>query len=124
MRPRLLALMVFAVAVGACGAESVSTPFGVDLLVETAPADGCMDALATGRLVPDQRSGLGIDAGGSLISVMWPFGYSAVYAEDTLWLVDPAGLLIASEGDLIQMGGGSGRGGLFYACSGSIERVN
>lgn len=121
---RAIAVMVFALAAGACGPEAASTPFAVELLVQTAPAQACMDALATGRLEPDARSGLGIIAGNERISVMWPFGYSAVHAEDTMWLVDPEGLPIAAVGDLIQMGGGSGAGGLFYACAGSIARVS
>lgn len=120
----LLASVVFALAVGACGPDAAGTPLTVELLVERQPAQACMDALATGRLEPNARSGLGIIAGGERMSVMWPFGYSAIYAEDTLWLVDRAGLRIAAVGDVIQMGGGSGNDGLFYACAGSIERVS
>ena len=119
-----LAMAVFALAVVACGSEAASTPLTIELLTETQPSQACMDALATGRLVPDTRSGLGINSGDSQMSVMWPFGHSAVYAEDKLWLVGPDGVPIAATGDLIQMGGGSGAGGLFYACAGSIERVN
>ena len=117
--------MLFALAVSACGPEAATSPLVVDLLTESQPSQACMDALATGRLAADPRSGLGIVAAdGERYSVMWPFGYSAAYADDRLWLLDPDGTPVASEGDFVQMGGGSGRGGLFYACAGSIERVN
>ena len=123
-RLTIIGVIALAFALLACGPEVATTPMPVDLLTESQPSQACMDALATGRLAPDARSGLGIIAGDDRMSVMWPFGYSAVYAEDTLWLVDPAGVPIAAQGDLIQMGGGSGSGGLFYACAGSIERVS
>jgi hypothetical protein len=107
----------------ACGPEPSSSPLSINLLTESQPAQACMDALATGRLVPDPRSGLGITASdGSQHSVMWPFGYSAVYSNDALWLLDAGGTSIVTEGDRIQMGGGFGRD-LFYACANSIRRV-
>ena len=83
-----------------------------------------MDALATGTLVPDTRSGLGIaSADGFRTPVMWPFGYSAILVEEVIQLIDDEGNVVAVEGDVVSMGGGSGAGGLFYACAGSVQRV-
>jgi hypothetical protein len=82
-----------------------------------------MQALGTGRLVPDARSCLGIAVGDELLSVMWPFGYSALYGDGAIRLVDPTGVLVASQGDMVQMSGGTRDDGLFYACSGTIQRI-
>ena len=83
-----------------------------------------MDALATGRLVPDPNTGLAIAGpNGEVNRVMWPFRYSAQYVEGVLVLFDDKGTAVAAAGDTIQMGGGSGANSLFYACSGTVERV-
>jgi hypothetical protein len=82
-----------------------------------------MQALGTGRLVPDARSGLGLGVGAEVLSVIWPFEYSAVSADGTIWLVDPAGVPVASLGDMVEMSGGSGDDGLWYACAGTIKRI-
>jgi hypothetical protein len=96
----------------------------IELLTEPQPAEACMDALATGRLVPDPNTGLAIAASSGEVSrVMWPFGYSAQYVDGALVLFDDDGTAVAAAGDTIQMGGGSGANGLFYACSGTVERV-
>ncbi|HEY8136035.1 MAG TPA: hypothetical protein VIF08_08360, partial [Candidatus Limnocylindrales bacterium] len=92
-------VIVLAFALLACGPEAATTPMAVDLLTESQASLACMDALASGRLVADPRSGLGISAsGGERYSVMWPFGYSAVYADDRLWLLARDGTPIAAEG--------------------------
>lgn len=118
-----LIFVALAFTVTACGPDVPSTPMAIDLLTEDGSAQACMLALATGRLVADPRSGLGMMASdGSRYSVMWPFGYSAVYADDALWLLDRAGTPIAAEGDRIEMGGGFGTD-LFYACAGSVKRA-
>ena len=83
-----------------------------------------MDALFTGRLVPSAESGLAVaDASGQVTRVMWPFGYSARYVDERLELLDAGGSVVAVEGDTVQMGGGLGNVGLFYACAGSVRRV-
>ena len=119
-----LSLVALAFAALACGSVAPSAPVSIDLLTESQPATACDDALATGRLVADPRSGLGLAAqSGERTSVMWPFGYSAVYADDALWLLDAIGTPVAAEGDVVEMGGGYGQAGLFYACAGSVRRV-
>lgn len=96
----------------------------IELLTSTEAGDACMDALAQGTLVPDTRSGLGLrDSNGDITSVVWPMGYSALWTDGLIVLFDPSGTAIAQQGDIVQMGGGSGRAGHFYACAGSVERV-
>jgi hypothetical protein len=83
-----------------------------------------MDALARGTLVPDPRSGLALATPtGERIPVMWPFGYSARLVDAVIELVDSSGNFVAREGDTVEMGGGFGANGLFYACTG-LKRVN
>ena len=83
-----------------------------------------MDALAQGTLVPDPRTGLALATStGERMPVMWPFGYSARLVDGEIELLDGSGAFVAREGDLIQMGGGSGANGLFYACAEDIQVV-
>ncbi len=108
-----LALLVFA----GCG-----TPVG--LRTQPAPISACMDALATGVLVSSNLSGLAIKADESAIQeVEWPFEYTARRETTGLVLLDSVGQVVAREGQLIQMGGGTGADGVFHACPGSISVV-
>lgn len=117
--------IVLAVFAGACteaAAETPTLPAAAQLLTQRAPAQGCDEALAQGRLGPDVRSGLGLIApDGETQAVTWPFGYSVVVVEGMLVLLDEAGRIVAREGELIQMGGGTGADGTFYACPGTIQ---
>lgn len=114
-RPIAAAALAVAMLAG-CG-----TP--VSLRTQPAPLSACMDALATGTLVASAKSGLAIRAGdeGEMIEVEWPFGYTARRDLTGLALVDGAGTVIAHEGQVIQMGGGSGADNVFHACPASIS---
>ncbi len=84
-----------------------------------------MAALAQGTLVPDPRSGLAIAAPtGERTPVMWPFGYSARLVDGVIELLDDAGTFVAREGDAVEMGGGLGPNGFFFACARDIQRAN
>lgn len=108
----------------ACGAEPATTPVTITLQTGSEPSQACEDALLVGRLVADTQSGLAVQAShGEVSRVMWPFRYSARYANDRLELLDPGGSEVAAEGDTVEMGGGFGPGGLFYACAGSVRRA-
>ena len=125
--PRLwcVTLALAAVISLGCGAAPASTPVTIALLTQQEPSSACEGALAQGTLVPDPRSGLAlVAASGERTPVMWPFGYSARLEDGQIVLLDAAGQPVATEGDLIEMGGGSGANGLFYACSGSVKRAN
>ena len=122
-RLALISIALFFVACGG-GPSPTATPLTVTLLTQAQPVDACDDALATGTLVPNLQSGLGLQSpDGQLTPVMWPFGYSALYADDVLQLVEESGNVVAVEGNVISMGGGFGAGNLFHACPGSIQRV-
>jgi hypothetical protein len=76
----------------------------------------CMDALMTGRLARDARTGLGVTAAdGQQMAVEWPFGYSARNDGGRLALVDETGKVVAREGDQVQVGGGFGNV-MWHAC--------
>ncbi len=98
------------------------TPVG--LRTQPAPISACMDALATGVLVPSNLSGLAIKVDeGAIQEVEWPFEYTARRETVGLVLLDSVGQVVAREGQLIQMGGGTGADGVFHACPGSISLV-
>jgi hypothetical protein len=93
----------------------------VGLRTQPAPISACMDALATGTLVSSALSGLAIKApDGTVVEVEWPFEYTARRDMTGLALIDSAGVLVAHEGQVIQMGGGTGADNVFHACPGSI----
>jgi hypothetical protein len=107
------AFLVVAMLISACSPASLRT--------QPAPVSACMDALATGTLVPSSRSGLAIRAGdGTVVEVEWPFQYTARRDLTGLALVDSAGVVVAHEGQVVQMGGGTGADNVFHACPGSI----
>jgi hypothetical protein len=75
-----------------------------------------MEALLTGTLVQDPRSGLGVqDAAGAVTPIVWPFGYTARDEVGRLALVDEMGRVVAHEGDQIMVGGGFGID-VWHAC--------
>jgi hypothetical protein len=125
-------LTIAAIAIVACGAGpgATTTPSAVPtatsaaptaapaIAITTAPAANamCMDALMTGKLARDVRTGLGVTASdGQQMAVEWPFGYSARADGGRLALVDETGEVVAREGDTIQVGGGFGNV-MWHAC--------
>lgn len=112
---RSLAALALTVVVAACGVP-------VGLRTQSAPISACMDALATGTLITSNLSGLAIRAeDGAIVEVEWPFEYTARREAVGLVLIDSVGQIVAREGQLIQMGGGTGADGVFHACPGSIS---
>jgi hypothetical protein len=76
----------------------------------------CMEALMTGKLARDARTGLGVTAAnGQQMPVEWPFGYSARNDGGRLALVDETGVIVAREGDTVEVGGGFGNV-MWHAC--------
>jgi hypothetical protein len=80
-----------------------------------------MEALMGGTLAKHAQTGLGIaDQEGAVIPVEWPFGYSAHMEGVKIALVDASGMVVAREGDRIQVGGGMGPGpapnAVWFAC--------
>jgi hypothetical protein len=104
--------LALAVTIAACSPVSIRTP--------AVQPQGCMDALAFGTLVRDERTGLGLrGSDGTVTPVEWPFGYSARMEVTKIALIDERGVTVAHEGDAIQMGGGFGND-VWYAC-GPVE---
>lgn len=86
-------------------------PGDVELLTHPNRAGGGMEALGTFELSFDADLGCAYfpgdetDAGGSGRTVpVWPFGFTA--ESNPLRIYDQDGVLVAQEGDVIQMGGG------------------
>jgi hypothetical protein len=111
------AALLLAIVVSACG-----TPVG--LRTQPGPISACEDALATGTLVTSNQTGLGIrGADGKVRGVEWPFEYTARRDVSGLALYDSVNVLVAREGQVIQMGGGTDPDGVWHACPGSIRVV-
>lgn len=116
MSSRWIALAFVAAIVAGCNTNPLRTAPG--------PATACDDALATGTLTNNRPNGLALRAAdGTILDVLWPFGYSSRGFVGSMELVDPNGQAIAREGDLVEMGGGTNREGVFVACAGSIKVV-
>lgn len=112
---RILALACALLLAAACG--------GPPVVLRTAPSpqpgavQACMDALATGVLARHPLTGFGVaEAGGSVMPVTWPSGWSAGYRDGAAALFDGAGVLIATEGGSISIGGGMIDGETWLAC--------
>ena len=117
LRPLASATLALLILAG-CGVP-------VGLRTQPVPISACMDALATGTLISSNLSGLAIKADdGTVTEVEWPFEYTARREAQGLTLVDSVGQVVAREGQLIQMGGGTGADGVFHACPGSIAVVD
>lgn len=123
----LLAWALLAGCEGAPAPSATTTGGPQQLALRTQPPPGpnaaCMDALATGRLDLDPRSGLGLlHADGGRTPVAWPFGYSAWLIDGLPTLVDDVGRPIARAGDEIELGGG-GVDGVWYACGDGLTVI-
>ena len=122
------ALLTLLVAACSGGAATNAPIQRVAITTEAAPADVCMEALITGRLVQHPQWGLALQAlgGGELMKPLWPFGYSAVVQGARIALLDDNGQIVAHTGDVIQSSGGNigGEGNPTVAlCDGTIEVV-
>ena len=113
----VIAALLVAIVVAACGAP-------VGLRTQPGPISACEDALATGTLVTNNQTGLGIrGADGTVQGVEWPFEYTARRDVGGLALYDSVNVLVAREGQVIQMGGGTDDDGVWHACPGSIKVI-
>jgi len=112
---RLAALALAALVLAACSVQLRTAPAAVP---------GCDDALGSGRLVVDSRSGLGLaDGSGRITPILWPFGYTARRDPAGVTLVGHKGEVLAREGDFVQAAGGTGADGVFAVCDGTVRVV-
>jgi hypothetical protein len=80
----------------------------------------CPAALIQGRLVADEQWGIAVGVeDGSVIKVIWPYGYASRADGDRMALVDGSGQVVAREGDHVEIGGGFS-GGDWFACGGHV----
>ncbi len=105
----LAGIALVALAFAACSPSQLRTA--------PAPATACELALMAGSLERHPQTGLGI-AGSDvdLTPVQWPFGYSARTELSTIVLVDESGKVVAREHDRVEVGGGLGNDGVWFAC--------
>lgn len=100
------------------GPRIVPLPTHPVVSIPPGAAGGCPDALATGILAGDPDDAevawlLGSD--GARHRILWPTGYSARF-DPALELIGPGGVVVAREGDRLELGGGVGADGRFDAC--------
>ena len=94
MLQRILALALLGTVLAGCGT--------VQLRTAAAPISACDDALASGRLVSSAESGLALQAtDGTIVPVLWPFGYTARRGVSGIELIDNGGAVLAREGDFV-----------------------
>jgi len=118
-----LLIALFVLGLAGCG----STPASVDpnvvalrTMEPPAPDDlpGCMAALLEGTLVASGTSGIAVmDPSGGTHEITWPFGYSGRVDAAGLHLIDDTGSVVATVGDIVQVGGGE-TGNTWLACGG------
>lgn len=94
------------------------------LRTATTASQACDEALLTGRLVTSAQSGLAVqDPTGKVTEVVWPFGYSARQGVSGVDLLDERGVVVAREGDFVEITGGLDLNELWDACAGTITVV-
>lgn len=70
-----------------------------------------MEALMTGTLVADPRSGIAVQGpDGEVKKVLWPFGWAARDDAGRLALLDERSRTVAHVGDRVELGGGAADG--------------
>ena len=111
----LSALIAPALAILVAGCASA--PIGPVAINTGARSDICALAAVGGILAYDPTYGLGFKSGDSVHVVVWPNGYSARREQDgVVVLIDPAGRIVAREGDTIWAGGAVGDTALYVEC--------
>jgi hypothetical protein len=76
----------------------------------------CPSARIGGILVADSSYGLAFSNDGRVDGVVWPAGYTARRESGVVLLIDPAGQVIAHEGDHVVAGGAADADGLSRPC--------
>jgi hypothetical protein len=115
-RRNLAAMLVPALAMLLAGCASA--PVGpVTINTAAAPSEVCEAAFVGGVLAYDSTYGLGLKGSGRVAVVVWPYGYSARREQDgVVVLIDPAGRVVAREGDYIEAAGAFGDTAAYVEC--------
>ena len=98
---------------GAPGGSALATdtPSPIAIPTQEPPTAGtpgpCPAALTEGRLVADSVQGIAlIEGDDTRRPVIWPYGYFARATSRGLEVVDSEGVVVAREGDRVEIGGG------------------
>lgn len=104
------------------GDEGCAAPDGLAIPLPTSPPNTtgfCRLAGGGGLLAPHPDTVLGVAGSvtGNVLPIIWPHGYTARRDDDgTVVLLDPAGQVVARQGDRVSFAGGFGNDGIFHAC--------
>lgn len=109
----LLGLGAAALLAAACSAAPSDGPVALRT-AQVGPV--CQAARLSGILVADPTHGLAFRRDGTVNGVVWPDGYRASRDSGVVVLIDPAGQIVAREGDLVVAGGAEGADGLSHPC--------
>ena len=98
---------------GLAGAGAIAVMTGCSLLPSP---QACLTALLEGHLASDDRGGALVVGEFGLQPVRWPDGYRVEQAPNVV-LLDAQGVLVATEGDTMYVGGGmDATDEVFIAC--------
>jgi len=98
-------------------AGCASAPVGPVAINTQAPSNICEAARVGGVLTYDTTKGLAFKSGDTVHVVVWPNGYSARREQDgVVVLIDPAGRIVAREGDTIVAAGANGDTAVYPQC--------
>lgn len=117
---RLIIAIACAALVVGCGGPQPSAPGAVALQtwVPDSPV-ACPMARTEGTLVRHPQSGAGLrDNQGVLWQVIWPTDYQAREDGGLLAVLDGAGVVIAHEGDRVEIAGAQDDVGVWLGCGG------
>ena len=121
MFARLTLVVASATLIAACGGPGSGSPAPGAVALQTWVPDSpaaCPAARTEGTLVRHPESGAGLrDNEGAVWQVIWPTEYTARDDGGRLAVVDGAGLIIAHEGDRVEIGGAE-EGGVWLGCGG------
>lgn len=117
MKVRLPLLLLFLALVAGCAGSPPGSSSA------TASPEACPQALLEGDLLADDASGLVVlPETGFVIEVVWPDGYVVRDASERE-VLDPAGEVVAREGDHVSLGGGMNATGTAFVVCGPISVV-
>ena len=124
----LLAAILFAACASTTPSSGSLKPGEVRL--QTLPPErgetpsACAAALLTGTLARHPQSGIGLTgAGGKVLAVVWPFGWSARDDAGRLAIFDASGAIRGHEGSMVNVRGGfGGDENTWIACGGIAGR--
>jgi hypothetical protein len=120
---RAIAIATVALVLAGCVVSGNPEVEYIGVPTQPAGAGACMDALAGGTIVDDERWGIALaQDDGSRLQVVWPAGYVARRTGGVLELVDVDGRAVAQVGDRVTVAGGMGLGDAWFAC-GAPDRV-